>query len=193
MDRLSTFTVSSCVPREHPTYATRGQPTRKSLQIQAGTGQELPEVAIRQDKEGITEFVPRCTPVHERELVWRISLYKLGFFFANFWLSNCTLKMTSGGWKEGSGEAPYAVWFSPAGPLCVQPHGGQALEGGQRSQRPATHGSKERWAGEEDTQPQPDLGLAGRPSSCLSALSHHTRLFTKLSFKQTRRGINNSG
>lgn len=51
--------------------------------------------------------------------------------------------MTSGGWKEGSGEAPYAVWFPPAGPLCVQPHGGQALEGGQRSQRPATHGSKE--------------------------------------------------
>lgn len=37
-------------------------------------------------------------------------------------------KMTSGGWKEGNGEASYAVCFSPAGPLYVQPHNGQALE-----------------------------------------------------------------
>lgn len=116
-----------------------------------------------------------------------------GFSLPTFDYLTALSKMTSGGWKEGSSEAPYAVWFPPAGPLCVQPHGGQALEGGQRSQRPATHGSKEWRTGEEDTQPQPDLGLAGRPSSCLSALSCHTRLFTKLSFKQTRGGINNSG
>lgn len=38
-------------------------------------------------------------------------------------------KMTLGGWKDRNSEAPYAVCFSPAGPLCIQPRDGQVLEG----------------------------------------------------------------
>lgn len=38
-------------------------------------------------------------------------------------------KITWERWKEGNSEVPYSVCFSPAGPLSVQPHGSQALEG----------------------------------------------------------------
>lgn len=39
------------------------------------------------------------------------------------------LKNTLERWKEGNSEVPYSVCFSPAGPLSVQPHCSQALEG----------------------------------------------------------------
>lgn len=54
------------------------------------------------------------------------------------------LKITLKRWKEGNSEIPYSVCFSPAGPLGVQPHCSQALEGTwDRCQHAATHGSKE--------------------------------------------------
>lgn len=39
------------------------------------------------------------------------------------------LKITLGRWKERNSEVPYSVCFSPAGPLSVQAHCSQVLEG----------------------------------------------------------------
>jgi len=54
-------------------------------------------------------------------------------------------KMTLGRWKEVKGEASYAVCFTPAGPLCIQPRDDQELQGNKRTgcQCLTTHGSKE--------------------------------------------------
>lgn len=64
MDRPSAFIVSPYFPREHPAYTTYGQPTRKSIQTQAGEGLETPADAMWQDEEEKTALAPRSTPVH---------------------------------------------------------------------------------------------------------------------------------
>lgn len=51
------------------------------------------------------------------------------FSLSTFDYLTALLKITLERWKEGNSEVPYSVCFSPAGPLSVQPHCSQALEG----------------------------------------------------------------
>lgn len=51
------------------------------------------------------------------------------FSLPNFDYLTALSKITLERWKKGNSEVPYSVCFSPAGPLSVQPHGSQALEG----------------------------------------------------------------
>lgn len=102
VDRPSTFTVSPYVPREHPTYTTHGQPTRKPLQTQAGAGQEPPVDAKWQDEEGKRVLAPRCTPVHERSLLDRCPCTNRGFApLPTFDHLTALSKMTLGGMERG--------------------------------------------------------------------------------------------
>lgn len=115
MDRQTTFTVPPYIPKEQPTYATCGQPIWKSLQTQDGAARW----------GGETAFAFGCMPVHEIEPV---SLYRV-FSLSTFDYLTALLKITLERWKEGNSEVPYSVCFWPAGPLSVQTHCSQALEG----------------------------------------------------------------
>lgn len=185
MDKQPTFTY---VLWKHPTYTTHRPLTHKSLQRQAGTGQELPVDVMRQDEEGKRVLAPRGTPVHERELAGCISLYKKeGFFSAKFWSSNCTLKNESGGWKQGDSET--RVFHQLDYSVYMMARHWRWTRGGVPTSSHPWQQELRSWT-VEDTATT-GVGLAGRLSSCLSALSSQTSLLTKLSFKLSREGINN--